>query len=99
MPKLETHYACHALTKLDGRTKTARLAKVLRSELLAHVGSRPSVTQRLLIDQAVQLQLRLAAADCRDYVETSMALACTLDRIGIKAVLDVTSPSAPLVAA
>jgi hypothetical protein len=36
--------------------------KSLRAELMAHVGS-PSISQRLLIDQAVQLQLRIALMD------------------------------------
>jgi hypothetical protein len=48
---------------LDGRTREARLVRSLRAELTAHVGGSPSTTQRLLIDQACQLQLRLSLMD------------------------------------
>jgi hypothetical protein len=57
-------YSTHAtLAKLDGRTKEARLVKCLRSELVAHLGGKPTIAQRLLIDQACQLQLRIALMD------------------------------------
>ena len=63
MPILGPYSNCATLAKLDGRTKEARLVKSLRDELTAHVGGSPSTTQRLLIDQAVQLQLRLSLMD------------------------------------
>ena len=66
MPKLGPYSDCSTLAKLDGRTKEARLLKSLRTELVQHVGGKPSSTQRLLIDQAVQLQLRLALMDAED---------------------------------
>ena len=81
----------NSLQKRDGRTREARLAKALRQQLEAHVGGGASVVEKMLIDQAVQLQLRLATADGRDFVETSMALTSTLDRIGIKAVAGVAA--------
>jgi hypothetical protein len=63
MPKLGP-YSCNAtLAKLDGRTREARLVQSLRAELTAHVGGSPTTTQRVLIDQAAQLQLRLALMD------------------------------------
>ncbi len=63
MPKIGPYSNCATLAKLDGRTRHARLVKSLRSELIAHVGGTPSTTQRLLIDQAAQLQLRIAMMD------------------------------------
>jgi hypothetical protein len=49
--------------KLDGRTRLARLAKSLRSDLTKHVGGNPSATQKLLIEQAIGLQLHIALLD------------------------------------
>jgi hypothetical protein len=49
--------------KLDGRTQLAKLQKSLRADLIAHVGGTPSATQKLLIEQAVGLQLRLSLLD------------------------------------
>jgi hypothetical protein len=58
-----------ALTKLDQRTKEARLIRKTRAELLAHVGGDPSATQRALIKQLVQIKLRLAVMD-RKFCQT-----------------------------
>jgi hypothetical protein len=49
-----------ALAKLDQRTKDARLIRETRA---VHVGGNPSVTQRALIEQLVQIKLRLAVMD------------------------------------
>jgi hypothetical protein len=57
------------LAKLDGRTREARLLHVARAELVAHVGGTPSATQRALIEQIIQLRLRLATMD-RKFAET-----------------------------
>jgi hypothetical protein len=57
---------------VDGRSKEARLMKSLRTELIAHVGGEPSVTQRILIDQAARLQLRIAMMD-REGTDTGMS--------------------------
>lgn len=51
------------LAKLDRRTREARLMKQTRAELIAHVGGRPSATERMMIEQAAQLRLRLAVMD------------------------------------
>ena len=48
------------LTKLDGRTKEAALMRCVRAELTAHVGGTPTFPQRLLIDRAAVLALRIA---------------------------------------
>lgn len=63
MPRIGPYSKCNTLAKLDGRTRHARLVKSLRTELIAHVGGKPSTTQQLLIDQAAQLQLRIAMMD------------------------------------
>ncbi len=63
MPKIGPYSRAATLAKLDGRTRESRLVKSLRAELTEHVGGKPSTTQRLLIDQACQLQLRLAMMD------------------------------------
>ena len=58
-----------ALAKLDQRTREARLIREARAGLLAHVGGNPSVTQGALIEQLVQIRLRLAVMD-RKFAET-----------------------------
>ena len=45
------------------RTREGRLLKRMRVELIAHVGGKPSATQRAMIDQCAQLRLRLAVMD------------------------------------
>jgi hypothetical protein len=72
MPKLGPYSSNATLAKLDQRTKEARLANSLRKELTAHVGGNPSIAQRLLIDQACQLQLRIAMMD-REGTDTGMS--------------------------
>jgi hypothetical protein len=97
MPKLGPYSQTSTLAKLDGRTREARLIKSLRAELTAHVGNAPSVTQRLLIDQAVQLQLRIALMDAEgtdpgemserrqvQYLAWTGALARLLQQLGMK---------------
>lgn len=53
------------LAKLDGRTREARLMRDVRAELVAHVGGLRSAAQRMLIEQIVQLRLRIATMDRR----------------------------------
>jgi hypothetical protein len=72
MSKLGPYSNHAALSKLDGRTKEARLANSLRRELTAHVGGNPSIAQRLLIDQAAKIQLRIAMMD-REGTDTGMS--------------------------
>jgi hypothetical protein len=47
------------------------LMRDTRAALTAHVGGNPSVTQRLLIDRAVQLTIRVATMD-RKFAETEV---------------------------
>ncbi len=97
MPKLGPYSRNAILAKLDGRTRQARLAQSLRAELVTHVGGSPSTTQRLLIDQAVQLQLRLSLMDAdgagtgemnghntAQYLAWSGALTRLLRQLGLK---------------
>jgi hypothetical protein len=69
-----------------------------RAELVAHVGGNPSATQRELIEQCVQLRLRLAvmdrafaeaggtmtAHDSRTYLAWSNSYSRTLRQLGLK---------------
>jgi hypothetical protein len=45
---------------MDGRSREARLLKSMRADLITHLGGKPSVAQRILIDQAAELRLRIA---------------------------------------
>ncbi len=86
------------LAKLDGRRREARLMREARAELVAHVGGNPSATQRALIEQCVQLRLRLAvmdrafaeaggamtAHDSRTYLAWSNSYSRTLRQLGLK---------------
>jgi hypothetical protein len=68
-PQIRPYSRPGALAKLDQRTKEARFVRETRDELLVHVGGRPSATQRALIEQLVQIRLRLAVMD-RRFAET-----------------------------
>lgn len=87
-----------ALAKLDGRTRESRLMCETRRALVAHVGGRPSVTQAMQIERAVQLTLRVAMMDqkfaetgaqtehdTRTYLAWSANLARVLRDLGMKA--------------
>jgi hypothetical protein len=86
------------LAKVDGRTKEARLMRQLRAELVAHVGRKPSATQRALVERAVWLSLHVAQLDAkaaeggamtehdhRTYLAWSNSLSRTLKLLGWKA--------------
>src|SRR6185437_12063736 len=53
------------LAKLDGRTREAQLMRKVRADLTAHVGGKPNIAQRLLIERAAVLALRVAQIDER----------------------------------
>lgn len=63
MRSVGPHSRRDLLTQLDRRSHEARLIQAFREELTAHVGGKPSATQRVLIDRAAVLQLRLALMD------------------------------------
>ena len=50
---------------VDGRSARGRALKQLTRELVAHVGGKPSVTQRLLIERAVQMRAQLVELDAK----------------------------------
>jgi hypothetical protein len=53
------------LAKLDQRTREARLIRETRAGLVQHVGGSPTVPQRMLIERACHLTLRIALMDQR----------------------------------
>jgi hypothetical protein len=55
----------HAIAEIDQRTKEAQLMRRVRDELTAHVGGRPSAVERLLIERATMLSLRVAQIDIK----------------------------------
>lgn len=87
-----------ALANLDGRSKAGRALREMRAELLKHVGSTPSATQRALVDRAAWLSLHVAMMDAkaieaggmptehdsRQYLAWSNTLTRTLTAIGLK---------------
>jgi hypothetical protein len=89
----------HVLAKLDGRTREAKLMAETRAALIAHVGGNPSAVQAVMIEQAVQLRLRIATMDrrfaetgqqtehdSRTYLSWVGSLARVLSRLGLQAV-------------
>jgi hypothetical protein len=67
--KIGPHSRLHVLQKLDGRTKQAALMRAVRDELLEHVGANPNPVQRMLIQRACVLSLRLAQIDRKIFEE------------------------------
>ena len=57
------HSRPHMLAKLDQRTRESRLLKAVRRDLTAHVGGKPSATQRALIERAARLSLYIEVMD------------------------------------
>jgi len=53
------------LQNLDQRTREARLMRETEAALIAHVGGKPSATQKVLIERAVRLTLQLAMMDAK----------------------------------
>ncbi len=87
-----------ALATLDQRTREARLIRETRAELVRHLGGNPSATQAAMIEQAVQLRLRLAVMDrkfaeggeqtlhdSRTYLAWSGSYTRLLARLGLEA--------------
>lgn len=53
------------LDKLDRRSAEARFLRDVRTELTAHVGGKPSATQRALIERMAWLRLHMRLMDNR----------------------------------
>lgn len=78
------------------RTREGQRAKRFRVDLIAHLGGNPSITQRALVDQAVELKRRLLVMDRRfsrteefsgrakEYLAWSNSLARLLRMIGLE---------------
>jgi hypothetical protein len=57
-------YSCsRVLFQLDKRSREYRLMRQIRKDLTEHVGGRPNPLQRMLIERAVVLSLRVAMID------------------------------------
>jgi hypothetical protein len=95
---LSPHSPPHMLAKLDRRTRESRLLKAVRSDLTAHVGGKPSATQRALIERAARLSLYIEVMDresiaagtmternSRQYLAWVNALRLALRELGLKA--------------
>jgi hypothetical protein len=57
-------YSClRSLVRVDKRSREYRLMRQIREDLTAHVGGNPNPAQRMLIERAVILSLRVAMLD------------------------------------
>jgi hypothetical protein len=84
------------LAALDGRSREGRLVRAVRRELTAHLGGRPSAAEKMMIERAAWLSLRLAQLDAkmaadgftehdqRFYIAWSNALSRLLRSLGLK---------------
>jgi hypothetical protein len=97
MVKIGPHSRPYRLAKLDGRTREAKLLGTIRADLTEHFAGQPSATQKLVIDQAAQLALRLALmdrrlaeggvqseADSKTYISLANSYARLMSRLGLK---------------
>jgi hypothetical protein len=92
------HSRPHALAKIDNRTKEARLLRETRSNLIAHLGGRPSEVQLQMIERIAMLTLHVSLfdrraienggmgeRDRREYLAYSNSLERALRQLGIRA--------------
>ncbi len=63
MPKIGPHSRPDKLQIVDGRLAEGRLMARVRAELTQHLGGKPTAPQRILIDRAAALSLRLHLMD------------------------------------
>jgi hypothetical protein len=64
----------HPLAKVDGRTREAALMRRVRSDLTRHVGGSPNAVERVLIERAVILSLRVAQIDAKILADETLTL-------------------------
>ena len=89
-----------SVVRLDGRSREARLLRRMRAELTDQLGE-PSFAERVLIEQAARLQVRLALIEKRIgtawtgaqtdadlYDRTVQSLVGILAKLGLKAAAD-----------
>jgi hypothetical protein len=67
--KIGPYSRSHRLAKVDRRTQSGKLLDAVRAELLEHVGPNPTPVQRMLIQRACVLSLRLAQIDRKIFEE------------------------------
>ena len=95
--QLRAEFKPASLTRLDQRSREARLLREFRAALVQHIGGLPSTVETGLIERAAQLQLRLALFDAkfaelgemtehdsRTYLAWSNSLSRTLGLLGLK---------------
>lgn len=92
----------------DGRSAEGRFVRDLEAQLVAHVGGRPTVTQRLLIDRLIKVRLQLDALDAkmaagnwtshdsRTHGGLQNAFRLCARELGVKAVTPPVNPRAAL---
>jgi hypothetical protein len=101
MPRIGPHSRPDKLQIVDGRLAEAKLMASVRAEVTQHLGGKPSATQKILIDRAAALSLRIHLMDResarsggmserngRQYQAWSNSLTRVLNQIGFKAVAD-----------
>jgi hypothetical protein len=98
MPRIGPHSRPDKLQIVDGRLAEGRLMARVRAELTQHLGGKPTAPQRILIDRAAALSLRLHLMDResarsgemserngRQYLAWSNSLTRVLNQIGLAA--------------
>jgi hypothetical protein len=97
MARIGPHSRPGRLALIDGRKAEAQFMKRIRDELTAHVGGKPSATQRLIIDRCAALSLRIHLMDraearsaflseknAREYLCWTAALSRLLRQLGLE---------------
>jgi hypothetical protein len=98
MARIGPHSRPGRLALIDGRKAEAQFMKRIRDELTAHVGGRPSATQRMIIDRCAALSLRIHLMDraearndafmseknAREYLCWTAALSRLLRQLGLE---------------
>ncbi len=72
MTPIGPHSRPHKLAVIDGRRAEARRMRTIRAELTAHVGGKPSATQKMMIERIATLLLRIELMDRRALKEGDM---------------------------
>jgi hypothetical protein len=97
MSRIGPHSRPKKLALLDGRRAEAKLMREVSDELTAHIGGKPTITQRMMIERAATISLRIRLLDrltlsdaglseknAREAVCWENALRRTLIALGIK---------------
>ena len=93
---LGPHSRVHRLVEVDLRTKEGLIVNRLRRDLVKHVGGKPNVIQRVMIERCCWLQLRVSLLDRKiaageafteidnnSYIAWCNALVRTMARLGV----------------